>query len=205
MRHYPLLSLIPRGPARPLQPCHGVGAPQYKRPRFRAQKMPSCGAFGQPSLSSWFNKLSTANIQINFNTVYAPAHFFSIFRRFCARSPIVTRSQPVPVGPFGAGRACRPRRDAIHRVSIALRSQPAAPAGGMAWLWVSATAKANGTNRSRLCESCYASGLNRLLIGSASRHHPANVWQLRHTAFRKGVTKRYPLFFAMVVYSFSWV
>ena len=108
MRHYPLLSLIPRGPARPLQPCHGVGAPQYKRPRFRAQKMPSCGAFGQPSLSSWFNKLSTANIQINFNTVYAPAHFFSKKTAFpyksVALAPVGLRHQP----------AGRPRQIKLH-------------------------------------------------------------------------------------------
>lgn len=54
------------------------------------------------------NKLSTANIQINFNTVHSPAHFFSKKTAFpyksVALAPIALRSQPVPVGPFAAGR-----------------------------------------------------------------------------------------------------
>ena len=54
------------------------------------------------------NKLSTANIQINFNTVHSPAHFFSKKTAFpyksVALAPIALRSQPVPVGPFGAAR-----------------------------------------------------------------------------------------------------
>lgn len=103
MRHYPLLSLITQGPARPLQPCHGVGAPQYSGLAFGHKKCPHA-VHSDSLLSLCSIKLSTANIQINFNTVHSPAHFFSIFRRFCARSPIVTRSQPVPVGPFAAGR-----------------------------------------------------------------------------------------------------
>ena len=92
MRHYPLLKSYQRtGTAITTMPRGG--APQYKRPRSRAQKMPSCGAFGQPSLSS-DNNFSTANIQINFNTVCAPAHFFSIFRRFCARRAFRSGATP---------------------------------------------------------------------------------------------------------------
>lgn len=72
--------------------------------------MPSCGAFGQPSLSS-DNNFSTANIQINSHTACTPARFFSkkSFKgQSVALAPVGLRHQPVCARRAFRSRATRP-------------------------------------------------------------------------------------------------